>query len=99
MHSFTSCHLHVVFSAKERRRLIPPELLNGNSSKWIHETFAALRGFAWQEDYGAFSIGVAGVGDTIKYIQSQAEHHRTRTFKEEFVAFLSRNDPVARLRK
>jgi REP element-mobilizing transposase RayT len=138
MHSFTSCHLHVVFSTKERRRLITADLqsrlwpylggiarenkmralcvggvedhvhilltlpstlsiskavqlIKGNSSKWIHETFPAQRDFAWQEGYGAFSIGISGVDDTIKYIQSQPEHHRTRTFKEELVAFLNKH--------
>jgi putative transposase len=138
MHSFTSCHLHVVFSTKERRRLITPDLqqrlwpylggiarenkmkalcaggvedhvhillslpstlavskavqlLKGNSSKWIHETFPGQRDFSWQEGYGAFSVGISGIDDTIKYIQSQPEHHRTRTFKDEFVAFLKKH--------
>jgi REP element-mobilizing transposase RayT len=67
------------------------QLIKGNSSKWIHETFPAQRDFAWQEGYAAFSIGISGVDDTIKYIQSQAEHHRTRTFKEELIAFLNKH--------
>jgi len=66
-------------------------LLKGNSSKWIHESFPQLRDFSWQEGYGAFSIGISGVDDTIKYIQSQAEHHKARTFKEEFSAFLKKH--------
>jgi len=63
------------------------QLLKGNSSKWIHETFPEQWAFAWQEGYGAFSIGVSGVDDTIAYIRNQAEHHRTKTFKEELVVF------------
>jgi len=66
-------------------------LLKGNSSKWIHETFPAQRDFAWQEGYDAFSIGVSGVDDTIKYIQSQPEHHRTKTFTEKLISFLKRH--------
>jgi putative transposase len=45
------------------------QLLKGNSSKWIHETFKEHWGFEWQEGYGAFSIGTSGVQDTTNYIQ------------------------------
>jgi hypothetical protein len=41
------------------------QLLKGNSSKWIHETFADQWGFGWQEGYGAFSIGISGMDDTV----------------------------------
>lgn len=139
MHSFVSCLMHVVFSTKERRPWITPDLqdrlwpyiggiarenkmkalkvggvedhvhillslpstldiakavqlLKGNSSKWIHETFPKLKKFDWQEGYGAFSIGVSGVEDTIKYIENQAEHHRKQLFKEELKAFLKKHE-------
>jgi REP element-mobilizing transposase RayT len=67
------------------------QLLKGNSSKWIHETFPERWAFAWQEGYGAFSIGASGVDDTITYIRNQAVHHRRRTFKEELVLFLKKH--------
>ena len=67
------------------------QLLKGNSSKWIHDTFKEHWGFEWQEGYGAFSIGVSGVEDTTKYIQNQAEHHRKMTFKEELEVFLKKH--------
>ncbi len=67
------------------------QLLKGNSSKWIHETFPEQRGFGWQDGYGAFSIGVSGIEDTTKYIQGQAEHHRKMTFKEELEMFLKKH--------
>jgi REP element-mobilizing transposase RayT len=66
------------------------QLLKGNSSKWIHDTFKEHWDFEWQEGYGAFSIAISGIEDTTKYINNQAEHHRTTTFKEEEEAF-SRN--------
>ena len=47
--------------------------------------------FAWQEGYGAFSIAVSQVDETVSYIRSQAEHHRKRTFQEEFLAFLKKH--------
>jgi putative transposase len=55
----------------------------------MNETFK--EDFAWQEGYGAFTVGVSK-NDTIAYIQRQAEHHRTRNFEEEFLAFLKKND-------
>jgi putative transposase len=67
------------------------QAIKGVSSKWVHDTFPEHRAFAWQEGYGAFSIGVAQVEHTVSYIQSQAEHHRKRTFQEEFLAFLKRH--------
>jgi len=49
------------------------------------------RDFAWQEGYGAFTVGISQKSHTIAYIQSQAEHHRIRSFEEKFVAFLKRH--------
>ena len=67
------------------------QLLKGNSSKWTHETFPKLQSFAWQKGYGAFSIGTSGLGATITYLRNQAEHHRKRSFREEFIVMLRRN--------
>ena len=69
------------------------QLLKGNSSKWLRETYPELLrdDFAWQEGYGAFSIGVSGIADTIQYIHGQAEHHRQRSFREELEAFLTKH--------
>jgi REP element-mobilizing transposase RayT len=66
-------------------------LLKGNSSKWIRETFPNLRSFAWQESYGAFSIGISGIDATARYIRNQAAHHRTRSFQEEFMTMLRKH--------
>jgi len=68
------------------------QLLKGNSSKWIHNTFKEHWEFEWQEGYGAFSIGVSGVDDTIKYIEGQREHHRTLTFRDELEIFLKKHE-------
>jgi len=85
-------HVHVLLSLPATLTSSKAlQLLKGNSSKWVHETFPAQGDFAWQEGYGAFSIGVSGVDGTIAYIQNQEEHHRTRTFQEEFITFLKRH--------
>jgi putative transposase len=64
----------------------------GASSKWIHDTFPGKRGFSWQDGYGAFSVSVSHVPETVAYIGNQPEHHRTRSFQEEYIAFLRKHD-------
>jgi putative transposase len=61
------------------------------SSKWIHETFPEMRYFAWQAGYGAFAVSYSNLAAVERYIEGQADHHRTVTFQEEFLAFLNRH--------
>jgi REP element-mobilizing transposase RayT len=136
--SYISSYFHCVFSTKERRRLVVPELrdrlwpflggiarqnkmkaieiggvedhvhillslpatmavskalqlMKGGSSRWIHETFPEHRLFAWQEEYGAFSVSVSQLDKTIEYIKGQETHHRKMTFQEEFLALLKKH--------
>jgi len=85
-------HVHALLSIPATLPIAKAvQLLKGNSSKWIHETFPDQRLFGWQEGYGAFSIGVSGVDETIGYIRNQKEHHRSRSFKEELIAFLEKH--------
>ena len=67
------------------------QLLKGGSSKWVHDTFPERRHFAWQEGYGAFTIGISQVRETVSYIDHQEQHHKQRSFQGEFVAFLKRH--------
>ncbi len=85
-------HVHILLSLPSSVAIAKAvQLVKGNSSKWIHETFPQHAAFQWQEGYGAFSIGVSGIDDTVAYIERQVEHHRTKTFKEEFEAILKRH--------
>jgi putative transposase len=68
------------------------QLIKAGSSAWIHETFPKLRNFSWQQGYGAFSIGVSQLQETIRYIEQQPEHHRTRTFQEEYLSILKKHE-------
>jgi len=61
------------------------------SSGWIHQTFPDAADFAWQSGYGAFSVSQSNAAKVIAYIEDQLEHHRTRTFEEEFIEFLERH--------
>ena len=64
------------------------QYLKGESSKWIHEEFSAMHKFAWQDGYGAFTVSKSQLAEVVRYVQRQREHHRKRTFQEEFRAFL-----------
>ena len=85
-------HVHMLLGAPPT---IAPskaaQLIKGGSSKWIHETFPDLRDFAWQDGYGAFTVSKSNVPEVVRYIENQREHHRARTFQEEFLAFLKRH--------
>jgi REP element-mobilizing transposase RayT len=84
-------HVHVLLSLPSTMPISKAvQLLKGGSSKWVHEMFPGKE-FAWQEGYGAFSVGISQVPDTITYIEGQEEHHRRRTFQEEFLAILSKH--------
>ena len=90
-------HVHLLLSLPTTLSVAKAmQLLKGNSSKWLRETFPDLRtqGFAWQEGFGSFSIGVSGVEDTKQYIQTQEEHHRQRSFREELEIFLKKHGCV-----
>ncbi len=87
-----SDHVHVLLSLPATLSVAKAmQLLKGNSSKWLRETFPKMHSFAWQEGYGAFSIGVSGVDATVAYIQHQAEHHQTRSFRHEYAAMLKKH--------
>lgn len=60
-----------------------------NSSRWVREKWS--REFAWQTGYGVFSVSESNVAAVTKYIAGQEEHHRKHSFREEFVAFLKKN--------
>ena len=68
-------HVHVFLSLPATLSVAKAmQLLKGNSSKWIRETFPKMRSFAWQAGYAAFSISISGMEATIAYIRNQAEH-------------------------
>jgi putative transposase len=65
------------------------QILKACSSKWLNET-EAVKNFAWQEGYGAFSVSASQTDGVIEYITNQREHHAKRNFEEEFVALLKK---------
>jgi putative transposase len=87
----TADHLHALIK-------IPPtlaisdamRLVKTNSSKWMHEEKGRTK-FGWQSGYAAFTVSESGVRAVRAYIDQQEEHHRKRTFAEEYIEFLEKN--------
>jgi len=86
----TADHVHLLISLPRTISIAKSvQLLKAGSSKWIHENFSGSRTFAWQEGYGAFSVGVSQRAATVKYILTQIEHHKRISFEDELKKFLS----------
>ncbi len=84
-------HVHVLFLLARTRSVSEVvEDLKKDSSKWMKTQGASFRDFYWQAGYGAFSLGQSSVGEARQYIDNQKEHHKTRTFQEEYRTFLKR---------
>lgn len=64
--------------------------VKAGSSKFINDKHWMTGKFAWQEGYGAFSYSKSQIDTVIQYILNQEEHHKKRTFKEEYLSFLKK---------
>jgi len=64
--------------------------IKGSSSKFIHDRFDKNKHFQWQSGYGAFSYSYSQVDQVCRYILNQEDHHRKRTFREEYIDMLSK---------
>jgi len=66
-------------------------VVKANSSRWVNETSARQRGFAWQTGYAAFTVSASNEDAVLRYIRDQERHHRRISFQEEFVALLRKH--------
>jgi putative transposase len=64
--------------------------IKANSSSFVTENNLTKSPFNWQEGYGAFSYSKSQVDAVVKYVLNQAEHHKKRTFREEYIDFLQK---------
>jgi len=95
----THDHVHTLLSLPATLSVAKAiQLIKGGSSKWVHDRLPKYRKFEWQDGYGAFSVSASQMKQVITYIDGQKEHHRKKTFEEEFVEFLDKhgvhNDPL-----
>ena len=60
------------------------------SSMFINEKRWVMGKFEWQRGFGAFSYSRSQIGDVCNYIENQEEHHKKKTFREEYIEFLKK---------
>jgi REP element-mobilizing transposase RayT len=87
----TMDHVHLLVSLGATHDLASfVKDIKQSSSRWIHENIG-IKNFAWQPGYGAFTVSVSNCDDVKKYIGNQAEHHRTKSFQDEYATLLKRH--------
>ena len=82
-------HILLLLSRKVAQMKLLEELKK-QSSKWIKTKGLVYSNFYWQGGYGIFSINPTEIDKVIDYIQSQHEHHKHKSFQDEFKAFLKK---------
>jgi putative transposase len=83
-------HIHILFGMRPTQSL--SDLLQdikGDSSKWINNKKFIRGKFSWQEGFGSFSYSKSQISQVINYIERQQEHHKKKTFIEEYKEFLN----------
>ena len=84
-------HVHILLTLSRNHSLAQAVMeVKRATSKWIKTQGTGFAKFHWQSGYGAFSIGQSGVEEVKAYIANHAEHHRAKSFEEEFRSFLKR---------
>lgn len=88
----TADHVHLLIGLKATHCVADVlRILKGDSSRWIHDDLR-LSKFAWQEGYGAFTVSKSNVASVRQYVRGQEEHHRKRSFQEEYLEFLEKHE-------
>ena len=82
-------HCHLLLTHRDEQVSKMVNAIKSNSSKWMNEH---KHGFAWQNGYAAFSVSASNIASVTRYIENQEEHHRKRTFEEEYIALLKKHD-------
>jgi REP element-mobilizing transposase RayT len=84
-------HIHILIGMRPTQSLSDlMQMVKGDSSKWINSHQKVRGHFTWQEGYGAFSYSKSQVPTVIEYIRNQEQHHRARTFLDEYREILTK---------
>lgn len=83
-------HIHILIGLKPNAALSNMVRdIKANSSRFINERKWIAGKFEWQKGFGAFSYSHSQLTKVIDYIRNQEEHHRTKSFREEYIEFLN----------
>ncbi|WP_374174408.1 IS200/IS605 family transposase [Flavobacterium tructae] len=82
-------HIHILIGLKPDKSISDlVRDIKANSSKFINDKKWINGKFEWQNGFGAFSYSHSHLTNVIRYIENQEEHHKTKTFKKEYISFL-----------
>ena len=85
----TSDHVHILCSLPKTMALSDfVRNIKAYSSRWIKTLDNHYKEFEWQTGYGAFSVSPSILTRTVNYINGQEEHHKKKSFIDEYTAFL-----------
>ena len=86
-------HIHI-FIGYNVNQLIPKlvEEIKTSSNAWIKKNNLSKFCFDWQKGYGAFSHSKSMLNTVVKYVLNQEEHHKRKTFREEYLDVLKKNE-------
>lgn len=86
-------HIHILIGYNANQ-LIPHlvEHIKTSSTAWVNEEKLSKFKFEWQRGYGAFSHSRSQLDTVVKYIHNQEQHHQKKSFKEEYLEILNKND-------
>ena len=86
-------HIHILLMIK-RDVMISDVVrdIKANSTRFINEKNWVTGKFEWQVGFGAFSVGHTQLDVVVQYIHNQEEHHRLKTFREEYLEFLREHE-------
>ena len=86
----TSDHIHILLQFSPKQSLSQMmQLLKGESSFWVNKNKLA-NNFEWQDDYFAVSVSESQVDKVREYINNQEEHHKKKTFMQEYENFMKK---------
>jgi len=86
-----SDHVHLLVGLRATHQLASfVQDIKQSSSRWIHETIG-VKNFSWQPGYAAFTVSASNREAVKDYIANQVSHHRSKTFQEEYLAFLQKH--------
>ena len=84
-------HIHVLVGLKPVKEItdLIGDIKN-NSTNFVNEKGLLKQKFAWQEGYGVFSYSESNYGKVIEYIKNQKQHHKKRSFRQEYTVLLKK---------
>lgn len=84
-------HIHILLSLGSEQNIAKiVQMIKEESSFWISKNKISKSKFEWQDEYIALSVSGSNVDKIREYIKNQEEHHRVKTFAEEYEMFINK---------